>query len=145
MSRTPAAFTQADVARAIRAARQAGADHVSIPVNGVTFVIRFSSTTASPPPSEVTWGSVEDFEAGYVYFAECGELIKIGFSRDIASRRRGLATSAPGEIRFIHVERGTYRTEKDLHRRFAAARAHGEWFRKTPELMAFLEQRRAAE
>jgi len=38
MSRTPAKFTQADVARAIRAAKQAGASVVELRPNGVISV-----------------------------------------------------------------------------------------------------------
>lgn len=38
MSRTPARFTQADVARTIRAAKQAGASGVEIRPNGTLFV-----------------------------------------------------------------------------------------------------------
>jgi hypothetical protein len=38
MSRTPARFTQADVARTIRAARQAGAEGVEIRPDGSMFV-----------------------------------------------------------------------------------------------------------
>ena len=39
MPRRPAAFTQADVARAIRAARQAGADRVEMRTDGTIVVI----------------------------------------------------------------------------------------------------------
>lgn len=46
MSRTPARFTQADVARAIRAAKQAGAGEVILRADG-TIVIGLSPT--SPP------------------------------------------------------------------------------------------------
>lgn len=43
MSRTPARITQADVARAIRAARQAGADAVEVRPDG-TIVVRLVPT-----------------------------------------------------------------------------------------------------
>lgn len=46
MSRRPAAITQADVARIIRAAKQAGASHVEVPVNGQTVVVWLSPSTA---------------------------------------------------------------------------------------------------
>jgi hypothetical protein len=46
MSRRPAAFTQADVARAIRAARQAGAAEVELRVgDDATIVIRLAKST----------------------------------------------------------------------------------------------------
>lgn len=47
MSRRPAAFTQADVARAIRAAKQAGAAEVEVRASGhTTILIRLSPSTA---------------------------------------------------------------------------------------------------
>jgi hypothetical protein len=46
MPRRPAAITQADVARAIRAAKQTGADRVEVRVGQVTIVIRLSPSTA---------------------------------------------------------------------------------------------------
>ena len=47
MSRRPAAFTQADVARAIRAARQAGAAEVEVRTDGhTTILIRLAPSTA---------------------------------------------------------------------------------------------------
>lgn len=46
MSRRPAAITQADVARAIRAAMQAGADRVEVRVGErATIVIRLAPST----------------------------------------------------------------------------------------------------
>jgi hypothetical protein len=58
MSRRPAAFTQADVARAIRAARQAGAAEVELRVgDDATIVIRLAKSTgdetALAPAGEV--------------------------------------------------------------------------------------------
>ena len=49
MSRRPAAITQADVARAIRAAKQAGAAEVEIrSADGSKIVIRIASSTSGP-------------------------------------------------------------------------------------------------
>ena len=44
MSRTPASITQADIARAIRAAKQAGAAEVVVCLGEARIVIRLSST-----------------------------------------------------------------------------------------------------
>ncbi|WP_426418181.1 hypothetical protein [Bradyrhizobium genosp. A] len=49
MSRKPAKITQADVARAIRAAKQAGAGDVVIETDG-RIVIRLTSKPADPAP-----------------------------------------------------------------------------------------------
>lgn len=53
MSRTPARITQADVARAIRAAKQAGAASVEIKPDGTLFI------RIAPTSPEVTDGPVE--------------------------------------------------------------------------------------
>lgn len=47
MTARPASFTQADVARAIRAAKQAGAAEVEVQArDGATILIRLASSTA---------------------------------------------------------------------------------------------------
>jgi len=54
MSRTPANITQADVARIIRAAKQAGATEVDLKIDGATVaVVRFSSTGSDAPLAPV--------------------------------------------------------------------------------------------
>jgi hypothetical protein len=50
MARRPASITQADVARAIRAAKQAGAAEVELRVAGGTMLIRIASSTAAETP-----------------------------------------------------------------------------------------------
>lgn len=46
MSRRPATITQADVARIIRAAKQAGASTVEVPVGDKVVVVRIGPSTA---------------------------------------------------------------------------------------------------
>jgi hypothetical protein len=54
MARTPANVTQADIARAIRAAKQAGAEEVEVLVGGSRIIIRLkSSTTPLEEPGEI--------------------------------------------------------------------------------------------
>lgn len=53
MSRTPAAITQADVARAIRAAKQAGAAEVVVRVNERSSITIKLSTEALEPEGEI--------------------------------------------------------------------------------------------
>ena len=55
MSRRPATVTQADVARIVRAAKQAGATSVEVPIGGVVVTVRFSSTGEDTPrePAEL--------------------------------------------------------------------------------------------
>jgi hypothetical protein len=46
MSRRPATLTQADIARAIRAAKQTGAPEVELRIGAAAIVIRLSPSTA---------------------------------------------------------------------------------------------------
>jgi hypothetical protein len=52
VSRTPARFTQADVARTIRAARQAGAEGVEIRPDGSIYVHLSAPGAGGKSPSE---------------------------------------------------------------------------------------------
>jgi len=47
MSRRPAAITQADVARIIRAAKQAGATEVIVPVGEQSVIVRLKPSTGA--------------------------------------------------------------------------------------------------
>lgn len=47
MSRRPATVTQADVARIVRAAKQAGAAEVEVRVGDTTITVRIDSSTAT--------------------------------------------------------------------------------------------------
>jgi hypothetical protein len=50
MPRRPATVTQADIARIIRAAKQAGAAEIIIPVGGERIVVRLTSSTEAESP-----------------------------------------------------------------------------------------------
>lgn len=50
MSRRPATITQADIARIIRAARDAGAAEVELRINGEPVIVRLTSSTGSDAP-----------------------------------------------------------------------------------------------
>lgn len=76
-----------------------------------------------------------------VYFVTCevdGFPIKIGMSLDLEERLRDLATSLPYPIKLLGAIPGTSATEAAIQRRWAALRLKGEWFQRTPELMAFI-------
>jgi hypothetical protein len=51
MPRRPAAVTQADVARMIRAAKQAGAAEVEVRVGTATFVVRIAASSTGQETS----------------------------------------------------------------------------------------------
>jgi len=65
--------------------------------------------------------------------------IKIGHAAsDIDARRRQLQTGNPHPLVVIWHMDGTPDLETALHRRFAADRGLGEWFRPSTELILFL-------
>jgi DNA-binding transcriptional regulator YiaG len=64
-----------------------------------------------------------------VYFVQSGSdgPIKIGFTVNIANRLYKMKTDCP-DLRLIAMAHGTMKTEKALHKKFAAHRISGEWF-----------------
>jgi Meiotically up-regulated gene 113 len=76
-----------------------------------------------------------------VYFLQAGHdgPIKIGWSADVRSRMSMLQTGQPHELRLLLLlEGGDQKTEKVMHRRFAASHLRGEWFRPSTDLLAFV-------
>lgn len=80
----------------------------------------------------------------FVYFVAGGNFVKIGFSRSFRQRLHKMATDLPFEIEVLHFETGTRQHEKMLHQRFSALHVRGEWFRRAPELLAFIHARKRA-
>jgi hypothetical protein len=77
-----------------------------------------------------------------IYFAQAdvSGQIKIGYhgGTDANDRLRELQTGCPTKLILLGTIPGEKETEADLHRRFAFAHAHGEWFNPVPELLAFI-------
>lgn len=80
-------------------------------------------------------------DSSCVYFiqGEPGTLIKIGVSYSAESRMRDLQSGSPVALRILATMPGFAKDEGELHRRFAEHRAHGEWFRPAPELLALID------
>jgi hypothetical protein len=76
----------------------------------------------------------------WVYFIQAGDdgPIKIGVSRKPKRRIESLRTASPVELRLIAVIVGGEKEEQALHRRFSEDRTHGEWFRPSSDLLAFI-------
>lgn len=77
----------------------------------------------------------EDDCKGYVYFIDCHEFTKIGYSSRYpggGGRHAQLATLMPYEFVLWAYARGPQSLERALHRWFATRRVKGEWFRLTP-------------
>jgi len=79
---------------------------------------------------------------GEVYFLECGDFVKIGYSTDIAGRIETLQPGAPQKLKLIARMPGTMRTERALHEKFSHLRECGEWFSMTDEVWTFLKAMR---
>lgn len=91
------------------------------------------------------WEAVKTFIAttskpGTIYFIECGEFIKIGFTYSLDQRIRAMQSSNPFDLKILHKMRGTIGREAEILAKFKDLRHRGEWFRKTPELLAFIEK-----
>lgn len=82
---------------------------------------------------------------GDIYFVRAGkDRVKIGFSNDHVSRFSALKTGNAHELKMIGIVPGTHQDEKAMHKRFAAYRVRGEWFKIEGELAAFLKKVEAA-
>lgn len=78
---------------------------------------------------------------GFVYFAkEVGkDVVKIGFSKDPASRLKTLQTAHAGELKILHSFPGTISDERRIHEQFRDHRLSGEWFALTTDIQEFIE------
>ncbi len=68
-----------------------------------------------------------------VYFAQLGELIKIGLSNDPEIRVRGLNATLLATIK------GDRELEKKMHRKFADLLERGEWYRAEEPLVSWIK------
>ena len=84
------------------------------------------------------WAAVNGLLAGRVYFIGGGDLIKIGFTNDLKRRLKTLRATSPVPLKVLCVIRGGKLRETAFHETFAHLRAHGEWFRPAPELLAYI-------
>jgi hypothetical protein len=76
-----------------------------------------------------------------IYFiAAERDLIKIGFSTNLASRLRSLRTAHPGELRILLAIPGSRDDEQQLHRRFAEFRVGREWFRSSKTINDYISE-----
>ena len=75
-----------------------------------------------------------------VDFIECGDYIKIGYATSMRARLSNLAIATPYPLKVLATIDGDKHTEFPAYARFADAFHRGEWFRRTPELLAFIEQ-----
>lgn len=80
-----------------------------------------------------------------VYFMSAigSDVVKIGHSTSLRSRFDSLKNAGGVQIRLLAIMPGGPEQERVLHKRYAAARTHGEWFRLTPALQSAITKARA--
>jgi hypothetical protein len=91
------------------------------------------------PAVEAMEAVIAERDGSSVYFAECDGLVKIGWSKKVATRLAQLQTGNPTPIRLLATTPGGLTVERRTHERFAAARLSGEWFELTSELREHIE------
>lgn len=79
-----------------------------------------------------------------IYFVQAASgPIKIGYTKDWERRRIALQSGNPDKLTTLLVIPGEWSDEQALHRAFAAHRVRSEWFAACPEVLAYIESRRA--
>lgn len=73
-----------------------------------------------------------------VYFMYCAGRIKIGVTNGIDQRQAALTGGSPFPPVTLLIVDGSRSAEAALHKRFAGARLHGEWFSLSNKLRKFL-------
>lgn len=93
-----------------------------------------------PPPPPIAEPKKKAARNGYVYFFRAGNAVKIGFSTNLRERASKLQTTCPERAFMAKFVKGTPRTERDFHKRFAEYRLSGEWFDLRGRLAKYLER-----
>ena len=84
-------------------------------------------------------GTVKPSTVRWVYFITDGMgHVKIGYTGDVAARLRELQACNAFTLRILGVLSGGHEAEGILHKRFAAHRVRGEWFRLNSEILEFI-------
>lgn len=141
MTRRPALVTQADIARAIRAATddEARANRLAEILNNDGFIAVVEKCNNG------NWAvrATPDRSSTHVYFITDGAFIKIGYSNNWLNRLSSLQTSSPYELKAIAVFFGDQNFEKEMHQKFAVHRLRpgSEWFRDCAEIREYLASR----
>ena len=85
-------------------------------------------------------------QVGLVYFVSGPgktDAVKIGWaSKSVADRVAGLQVGSPVELRALAAVGAFAAFERWCHREFADDRMYGEWFKRTPRLMSFIDRLR---
>jgi len=88
--------------------------------------------------------SLRDYSrSGSIYFiqANIGGPIKIGWSANVPNRVESFQLGCPFTLVVLgQIDGAAVSDEKELHRKFADYRLHGEWFTPATELLSFIKE-----
>lgn len=73
----------------------------------------------------------------WIYFLRANSWVKIGWTRNLASRLRELQVASPFRLRVLGVLPGAFDVERMLHRRYHRFWIRGEWFHAASEIVDF--------
>lgn len=79
----------------------------------------------------------------HVYFLRIGSRVKIGTTTNVDERIAALMTGMPGKAALSYVTKGGRQLETALHRKFAADRVRGEWFRFSDAIKQWIRDDKA--
>lgn len=82
-----------------------------------------------------SWSTV-----GLIYFAECGGLLKIGFTTDLHGRAMQLQANNLQPVTLLGSMPGTPEIEKFLHWQFRNFHHRGEWFEPDQAAREFIDR-----
>ncbi|MHB8727617.1 MAG: GIY-YIG nuclease family protein [Sulfuricaulis sp.] len=79
-----------------------------------------------PQPEKIAF--LSDRRAGFVYVIRLGRRYKIGKATDWRKRLSNAMFPEPPEIICVIETDDRHRLERELHKKYAVVRVHGEWF-----------------
>lgn len=95
--------------------------------------IYLASTGRKPLPTELVVRKHEVYVVGFDNY------IKIGYSARVSVRRRQLEECLPINLTIYATMPGRQTLERALHKRFAAYRLNGEWFKREGALAEWID------
>ncbi len=75
-----------------------------------------------------------------IYFAQCGNQIKVGIAINVRKRLSGLQVASPLPITLLGSIAGDRHVEKTLHEQLRGFHVRGEWFRDCQEVRDIIKR-----
>jgi hypothetical protein len=125
------AFRQRDLERAIYDAKSRPTPH--------RVIISYPGDISVQPVDEDAQ-SIQPESVSRVYLIQSGPFVKIGTTRDIATRIADLQRATPFPLTLLAILAGDVKLERELHRRFDKQRHRFEWFRIEGELEDWINE-----